>query len=184
MNAVGVISVGPVVMGSRFARERRTTGEPMRRSTERILTTHAGSLPRPEDLTQLFVRRAQGAHVSTDEIAAAGREAMRAIVPKQAEAGVDVGNNGEQQRESFFLYLRERVTGFGGSWERPSRADVDRYPGFKERWLEQTSGKERVSPNEALPMAIGEIAYKDPQAIEAECRDFREILAESPDAFV
>src|SRR5215210_3548647 len=156
----------------------------MKRSTDRILTTHAGSLPRPSDLTALYARRAQGEGVDLAEIERAGREAVRWIVPQQAKAGVDVGNNGEQQRESFFLYLKDRVTGFGGSWERPSRADVDRYPGFKKRWLDQTSGKQRVSPNEALPMAIGEVAYKDAQAIEAECRDFREILAESPDAFV
>ena len=156
----------------------------MKRSTNRILTTHAGSLPRPPDLTALYARRAQGDAVDLAEIERAGREAVRWIVPQQAKAGVDVGNNGEQQRESFFLYLKERVTGFGGSWERPSRADVDRYPDFKKRWLEQTSSKERVSPNEALPMAIGEVAYRDEQAIEAECRDFREILAEFPDAFV
>src|SRR5215216_1427683 len=170
-------------MGSRFARERRTTGEPMRRSTERILTTHAGSLPRPEDLTQLFVRRAQGAHVSTDEIAAAGREAMRAIVPKQAEAGIDVGNNGEQQRDSFFLYLKDRLTGLGGTWQRPSRADIDRYPEFKKRWLAQASAQATVSPNEGLPMAVGEIRYRDAEAIAAECRDFAEVLAAVPNAF-
>ena len=58
----------------------------MRRSTERILTTHAGSLPRPENLTGLFVRRARGESVGTDEIAAAGLDALRAIIPKQAEA--------------------------------------------------------------------------------------------------
>ena len=63
----------------------------MRRSTERILTTHAGSLPRPEHLTGLFVRRARGESVGADEIAAAGLDALRAIVPKQVEAGVDVG---------------------------------------------------------------------------------------------
>jgi 5-methyltetrahydropteroyltriglutamate--homocysteine methyltransferase len=156
----------------------------MQRSSERILTTHTGSLPRPERLTRLYVQRARGEPVDEAEIAQAGRDAVRAVVPKQVEAGIDVGNNGEQQRESFFLYLKERVTGFGGSWERPSRADVDRYPDFKKRWLEQTSSKERVSPNEALPMAIGEVAYRDEQAIEAECWEFREILAEFPDAFV
>jgi len=80
----------------------------MRRSTDRILTTHTGSLPRPENLTRLFVRRALGESVDPDEIGAAGREAVRAIVPKQAEAGVDVGNNGEQQRDSFFS-LSERA---------------------------------------------------------------------------
>ena len=155
----------------------------MRRSTERILTTHAGSLPRPEDLTGLFVRRARGESVGTDEIAAAGLDALRAIVPKQVEAGVDVGNNGEQQRDSFFLYLKERLTGLGGTWQRPSRADVDRYPDFKKRYLEQTSSKGRVSPNEGLPMAIGEVRYVDAAAIEAECRDFSAVLNANPGAF-
>src|SRR5215472_1869281 len=116
----------------------------MRRSTERILTTHTGSLPRPQRLKELFVRRALGEAVDGGEIAAAGREAVRAIVPKQAEAGIDVGNNGEQQRESFFLYLKDRLTGLGGSWQRPARADVERYPAFKQRWLEQTSAQGRV----------------------------------------
>src|SRR6476619_6136061 len=155
----------------------------MRRSTERILTTHAGSLPRPEHLTSLFVRRSRGEGVAADEIAAAGRAALRAIVPRQAEAGIDVGNNGEQQRDSFFLYLKERLTGLGGTWQRPSRADVDRYPEFKKRYLEQTSSKSRVSPNEGLPMAIGEVRYVDSAAIEAECRDFSEALKANPGAF-
>ena len=156
----------------------------MRRSVDRILTTHTGSLPRPEHLTRLFVRRALGESVDPNEIAAAGRDAIYAIVPKQAEAGIDVGNNGEQQRESFFLYLRERLTGLGGSWQRPSRADVERYPMFKKRWLQQTSSQSRVSPNEDLPMALGDVRYKDPAAIEAECRDFKEVLALTPDIFV
>ena len=155
----------------------------MRRSIDRILTTHTGSLPRPENLTHLFVRRALGEIVDPDEIAAAGRDAIRAIVPKQAQAGIDVGNNGEQQRESFFLYLRERLTGLGGTWQRPSRADVERYPVFKKRWLQQTSSQSRVSPNEGLPMAVGDVRYKDPAAIEAECRDFKEVLALTPDIF-
>ncbi|MGZ3284079.1 MAG: hypothetical protein ACXU9A_15605, partial [Xanthobacteraceae bacterium] len=156
----------------------------MRRSSERILTTHAGSLPRPENLTNLFVRRSRGEGVAADEIVAAGRAALRAIVPSQAEAGIDVGNNGEQQRDSFFLYLKERLTGLGGTWQRPSRADVDRYPEFKKRWIEQTSSKARVSPNEGLPMAIGDVRYIDAAAIEAECRDFADVLKDTPDIFV
>jgi 5-methyltetrahydropteroyltriglutamate--homocysteine methyltransferase len=156
----------------------------MRRSSERILTTHAGSLPRPEHLTSLFVRRARGEGVDPIAIAQAGREALRAIVPLQASAGIDVGNNGEQQHDSFFLYLKDRLTGLGGTWQRPSRADVDRYPEFKKRWLEQMSSTSRVSPNEGLPMAIGEVHYIDPAIIDAECRDFGDVLAENPNVFV
>ena len=156
----------------------------MRRSSERILTTHAGSLPRPEHLTSLFVRRARDEGVDPVAIAKAGREALRAIVPLQASAGIDVGNNGEQQHDSFFLYLKDRLTGLGGTWQRPSRADVDRYPEFKKRWLEQMSSTSRVSPNEGLPMAIGEVHYIDPAIIDAECRDFGDVLAENPNVFV
>ena len=155
----------------------------MKRSAERILTTHAGSLPRPESLTQLFVRRGRGEPVDAAEIAAAGRDAVRAIVPKQTEAGIDVGNNGEQQHDSFFLYLRERLTGLGGTWQRPSRADVDRYPEFKKRWLANMAAAKHVSPMEGLPMAVGEVRYKDAAAIEAECRDFADVLAAAPSGF-
>jgi 5-methyltetrahydropteroyltriglutamate--homocysteine methyltransferase len=156
----------------------------MKRSTDRILTTHAGSLPRPPDLTALYARRAQGEAVDLAEIERAGREAVRWIVPQQAKVGVDVGNNGEQQRESFFLYLQDRVTGFGGSWERPSRADVDRYPVFKKRWIAETTSKNLVSNVGTLPMAIGEVKYKDDAAIKAECRDFQNVLDENPGVFV
>jgi 5-methyltetrahydropteroyltriglutamate--homocysteine methyltransferase len=155
----------------------------MLRSTERILTTHAGSLPRPANLTHLFVRRARGESVDADEIAAVGRDALRAIIPKQAEAGVDIGNNGEQQHESFFLYLKERLTGLGGTWQRTSRADVDRYPEFKKRYLEQTSSKALISSNDGLPMAVGEVRYINAAAIETECRDFKDVLKANPGAF-
>jgi 5-methyltetrahydropteroyltriglutamate--homocysteine methyltransferase len=156
----------------------------MKHSTDRILTTHAGSLPRPAPLTALYARRAQGDAVDGREIERAGREAVRWIVPQQAKVGVDVGNNGEQQRESFFLYLQDRVTGFGGSWERPSRADVDRYPAFKKRWIAETTSKALVSNVGTLPTAIGEVKYKDDGAIKAECRDFRQVLDENPNVFV
>jgi 5-methyltetrahydropteroyltriglutamate--homocysteine methyltransferase len=157
----------------------------MQRSTERILTTHAGSLPRPEHLNALYVRRSRGEAVGAGEITAAGLDALRAIVPKQAEAGIDVGNNGEQQHDSFFLYLKERLTGLGGTWQRASRADVDRYPEFRQRYLEQTaSSATRVSPNDGLPTAIGEVRYIDAAAIESECRDFADVLKAHPKAFV
>jgi 5-methyltetrahydropteroyltriglutamate--homocysteine methyltransferase len=157
----------------------------MKRSTDRILTTHAGSLPRPEHLNALYVKRARGEPLGSGEIATAGLDALRAIVPKQVEAGIDVGNNGEQQHDSFFLYLKERLTGLGGTWQRASRADVDRYPEFRQRYLEQTaSSATRVSPNDGLPTAIGEVRYIDAAAIESECRDFADVLKAHPKAFV
>ena len=82
----------------------------MRRSEQRILITHTGSLPRPLELTRLYARRARGEEVNAAELQAAGRAAMNAIVAKQAECGVDIGNNGEQQRDSFIFYIRDRLT--------------------------------------------------------------------------
>jgi len=160
-----------------------TSGERMRRSDEKILTTHTGSLPRPPHLTDLYVRRARGETVSAAEIEEAGRQAVRTIVPKQIEVGIDVGNNGEQSRDSFFLYLKERLTGLGGTWQRPSRADVERYPEFKARWLQQAATQATVSPNQGLPMAIGEVRYQDDAAIKVECADFAHVLAELPQKF-
>src|SRR5215831_347470 len=156
----------------------------MQRSASRILTTHTGSLPRPRELTRLYALRAAGAPADETEIARAGREAVRRIVHKQREAGIDVGNNGEQQRDSFFLYLRNRLSGLGGSWERPSRADVDRYPEFKRMWTEQHAARTQVSALGGLPKAIGEVKYLDAGAIADECRHFRDVLAETPGVFV
>ena len=156
----------------------------MQRSTSRILTTHTGSLPRPRELTRLYALRARGEAVDAAEIDRAGRDAVRAVVRKQHDAGIDVGNNGEQQRNSFFLYLKARLSGLGGSWERPSRADVDRYPDFKRMWIEQHASRTQVSALGGLPKAIGEVRYLDARAIEDECRDFKAVLAENPGVFV
>jgi len=156
----------------------------MQRSDLRILTTHTGSLPRPRELTRLYAMRARGDPVEEVEIDRAGRDAVRAVVRKQRDAGIDIGNNGEQQRDSFFLYLKTRLSGLGGSWERPSRADVDRYPEFKRMWLEQHAAKTQVSALGGLPKAIGEVRYLDDRVIKDECRYFNEVLKENPGSFI
>src|SRR5215470_3013936 len=156
----------------------------MQRSADRILTTHTGSLPRPRELTRLYALRSRGEPVDAAETDRAGREAVRRIVAKQREVGIDVGNNGEQQRDSFFLYLKGRLSGLGGSWERPSRADVERYPDFKRMWTEQHASRTQVSALGGLPKAVGEVRYLDDRAINDECRHFETVLKENPAAFV
>src|SRR5258708_33698541 len=101
----------------------------MRQSDTRILTTHTGSLPRPPALVELYVRKARGEPVDA-ELAAAGHAAMEDVVRKQHDAGIDIGNNGEQQREAFFLYVRSRMSGFGGYWGRPPARRGGRKPPF------------------------------------------------------
>src|SRR5262249_31088170 len=141
------------------------------------------SLPRPRSLTRLYAPRSRGEAVDAAEIDRAGRDAVRRIVTKQRDVGIDIGNNGEQQRDSFFLYLKGRLSGLGGSWERPSRADVQRYPAFNRMWIEQHASRTQVSSLGGLPKAIGEVRYLDDRAINDECRHFAAVLAENPGAF-
>jgi len=155
----------------------------MRRSEDRILTTHTGSLPRPPELTRLFVRRARGESVDPAELERLGQAALRGIVRKQADAGTDIGNNGEQQREGFFLHIRHRMSGFGGSWQRRTRADALRYPVFKQMMEQQLAAREAVS-NMGPPKAIGEVRSLGTAAIEAECADFQAALDETGAHFV
>ena len=72
----------------------------MLRSENRILTTHTGSLPRPPALTALYVRRSRGEAVDAAELDRAGKAAVHEVVAKQIAAGIDIRNNGEQQREA------------------------------------------------------------------------------------
>jgi 5-methyltetrahydropteroyltriglutamate--homocysteine methyltransferase len=77
----------------------------MKRSTDRILTTHMGSLPRPDVLADLLVAQAEGKPVDAARIPALTDEAMDHIVRRQLEAGIDVGNDGEMPRSTFFGYI-------------------------------------------------------------------------------
>jgi 5-methyltetrahydropteroyltriglutamate--homocysteine methyltransferase len=147
----------------------------MQRSRDRILTTHTGSLPRPPGLTKLYARRSRGEEIDNAELERAGHAALQEIVPKQIDAGIDIGNNGEQQREGFFLHVRHRMTGFGGAWKRWPRADVENYPIFKQSMEIQNASKEMVS-NFAPPKVIGEVRYIGAAEAVRECTDFREVL--------
>jgi 5-methyltetrahydropteroyltriglutamate--homocysteine methyltransferase len=148
----------------------------MLHSTDRILTTHTGSLPRPRALLEMYGRRARGEATDAAAIVVAGREAVRDVVRRQLEAGIDIGNDGEQQREGFFLYIQHRMTGFGGTWKRWPRPDVERYPAFRE--MEQARAAASVGVGSLPPpRIIGAVRYRDPQEAEREPRELREVLA-------
>ena len=145
----------------------------MQRSEQRILTTHAGSLPRPAALTGLYAQRVRGEAVDPAEIEREGRAAVRASVQKQVESGLDVIDDGEQSRESFVLYMRHRLTGLGGEGTRAMHADLDDYPQYKREFQARVTSPDRVSNRAHLPKAIGAVAYADRSLIESECADFR-----------
>lgn len=155
----------------------------MQRSEHRILTTHAGSLPRPTELTQLYDARARGVEIDEHRLKELGSTATHEIVAAQAQVGVDVGNNGEQQREGFFLYVQHRMSGFGGGWDRFPLADVSRYPMFAQSRQAQMDGKVAVS-NFRPPKAVEEVRYQDTSLLNEECATFESALEASAVPFV
>tara|TARA_A100001037_G_scaffold17459_1_gene15147 strand:+ start:590 stop:1753 length:1164 start_codon:yes stop_codon:yes gene_type:complete len=155
----------------------------MKRSETRILTTHAGSLPRPPELLDLYVRRAGGEDISPEELEGRVQAALRWVIPRQEAAGVDIGNNGEAPREGFFLYAQHRMSGFEGSWERPFGRDATQYPTFMQLRASQLSNREAVT-NFGPPEAVGEVEYLDPEAANKEGSDFKAVLEETGSRFV
>src|SRR5712692_8811504 len=141
----------------------------MQWSQNRILTTHTGSLPRPPELTRLYVQRARGGAIDRDELDRLGKAALGRIVDKQ--------------REAFFLYVRHRMSGFGGNWQRWPRGDVERYPLLKAQMAQMLAAREAVG-NYQPPKAVGEVRYVDDSELRAECADFRAALDERGGAFV
>ena len=105
----------------------------MRRSEERILTTHVGSLPREPVLTDLLIREEAGEAVDRAELARRSESAVRHVVERQTASGVDVVNDGEQPRVGFQTYVAQRMKGFGGESKRPRPRDYTRLPGLLPR---------------------------------------------------
>jgi 5-methyltetrahydropteroyltriglutamate--homocysteine methyltransferase len=154
----------------------------MTQSIDRILTTHTGSLPRGRELTALYARRQKGEATEAAEIARLGQESVRKVIARQAAAGIDIGNDGEQMKDGFFLYLQQRLTGLGGSWQRAPRADVERYPEFK-RMLAEQATKVAVNARALVPKAIGEVNYISAEPLREECRFFKTLFEQDGKPF-
>ncbi|HKV56176.1 MAG TPA: cobalamin-independent methionine synthase II family protein [Candidatus Binataceae bacterium] len=153
----------------------------MQRSEKRILTTHAGSLPRSKELGEMFGRLSHHEPVDHAAMERVIEESTRRIVRMQADCGIDVGNNGEQSRESFFTYVQHRMSGFGGRGERPHLADIWSYPSFLElsQRMRGTVKVDLLHP----PKAVAEVRYVDRAPIDRECTDFLRIVDETRPGF-
>src|SRR5262245_58003504 len=96
-------------------------GAPVKRSTDRVLTTHAGSLPRPDDVLAMVGARARGGFVDQSASRARLRDAVADIVRTQLRLGIDVVDDGELSKPGFIHYVNERLAGFEPSPEAPAR---------------------------------------------------------------
>ncbi len=151
----------------------------MEHSRDRILTTHAGSLPRPPELVRLLKQVSRRQPVDEVELEHTVDAAVTAVVAKQRAVGIDIGNDGEQGRESFFTYVQHRMTGFadGGAGSRTWK-DIDDFPGFAQIRRAQRSTADQVTLTRP-PVATGPVSYPHTSAIDAECARLSGLLDSS-----
>jgi 5-methyltetrahydropteroyltriglutamate--homocysteine methyltransferase len=140
----------------------------MKRSTERMLTTHTGSLPRPRDVTTMLEALDAGTAPAASAFEARVREAVADVVRRQVEAGVDIINDGEQGKVGYSTYVRHRLTGFGGQSVVAMRAD----------WADFPEGAARLGRSTAVarPSCNGPIAWKDRTAVQRDVANLRAAL--------
>jgi 5-methyltetrahydropteroyltriglutamate--homocysteine methyltransferase len=133
----------------------------------RVLTTHAGSLPRPASLAEMHGARSRGEPVDAEALRAEVEVATAAVIAQQVDAGIDIGNDGEQARESFVTYVQHRMTGFGGTSQRNLFQDLADHPDYLELMGPRFA---RVKVNlMAAPAAIAAVTYRNTDEVASEC---------------
>ena len=141
-------------------------------SRDRILTTHVGSLPRNEKLSELLVRQEAGEAFDAKEMAAEMDKAVRHVVERQLAAGIDIGNDGEQQRVGFQTYVPQRMSGFGGISKRRRGREFEEFPELVASLMRRFP---HVSKQQNAPECQAELKYLDIKQIENEIARFKKI---------
>ncbi len=152
----------------------------MRRSDDRILVTHVGSIPRDGALRELLVRQDRGEAVDEGELARRAEAAVAHVVRRQLEVGVDVGNDGEQPRAGFSTYVARRMRGFGGESRRPLARDIAEHPDYAALLEFRRRGAARIAN---APQAVAEIEYADLGEAARECDLFLKACERAPAPF-
>ena len=135
----------------------------MKRSTERFLTTHTGSLPRPDDLVRAMFAKEEGVPVDAAALKSRIRSAVAAVVEKQIEAGIDIVNDGEMSKPSYATYIKDRLHGFGGESRPLAYQDLVGFPEFARRVFGDPGRARRRTPGCDGPISVrdGEAAQTD-----------------------
>ena len=137
----------------------------MKLSTDRILTTHAGSMPRGEPLGSMLIDQEEGKRIDRRKIDEVTDERVGYIVRKEVEVGIDIANDGEQGRVGFQTYVPQRWSGFGGKSSRPYGKEFVEFPKFTERMMQRIPKTGRVFD---APEAIGEVHYRGEEELQKE----------------
>ncbi len=153
----------------------------MKRSTDRFLTTHTGSLPRPDDLVRSMFAREEGVPVSAAALDARIAEAVAEVVKRQVDAGVDVVDDGEMSKPSYATYVKDRLAGFGGEGNTFVYQDLVDFPRLAKRVFGDPGRSRRKTP-----ACNGPIGVRDPAAARNDIAHLTAALAATPstDAFL
>jgi 5-methyltetrahydropteroyltriglutamate--homocysteine methyltransferase len=125
-------------------------------TSDRILTTHVGSLPRPADVVELLFALDRGEERDAALVEEALQRSVNEAVRMQEDAGLDIVSDGEMSKISYATYVRHRLTGFDGDSARPTPQDLDDFPRFRDRLV-----SEGRSPTYRRPVCVGPIGLKD-----------------------
>src|SRR5579862_9630393 len=135
----------------------------MKRSTDRFLTTHTGSLPRPDDLIRMMYAKEEGVPVDRTALAERVKTAVAEVVGKQAGAGVDLINDGELSKPSYATYIKDRLNGFGGAGNTFVYQDLAEFPRLAQKVFGDPGRSRRKTPacNAAISVRDAEAVRTD-----------------------
>jgi 5-methyltetrahydropteroyltriglutamate--homocysteine methyltransferase len=139
---------------------------------DRFLTTHTGSLPRPDDLIRTMFAKEEGVPVDRKELAARIRAAVAGVVKKQGDSGIDLVNDGEMSKPSYATYVKDRLTGFDGTSNSFVYQDLAEFPNLAKRVFGDPGRSRRRTPACTGPIAVG-----DPAAPLADIDNLKAALA-------
>ena len=144
----------------------------MKTSTDRILTTHVGSLPRPQDVVDLLFAQDRGEPVDQALFDSTMKRGVADAIQKQQESGVDIVSDGETSKISYATYIRHRLTGFEGDSSRPTPQDLDDFPEYRDRLV--AAGH---SATYKRPVCKGPIKVKDLSGLQKDIDNMKASLA-------
>ena len=145
----------------------------MRTSQDRILTTHVGSLPRPLELRHLLVAKDKGEPYDRAELERQTRDAVLAIVRRQAATGVDIVNDGEMSKPGYSTYVADRLSGFAGHEPAKPRLDTRDHPNFMAAYERMTGANVA-----RRSVCVGPIAVRDREPLNQDIANLRDALAQ------
>jgi len=146
----------------------------MKLSTDRILTTHVGSLPRPQEVVDLLFAQDRGEAIDEEKFNETMRRAVADAVNHQSEVGVDIASDGEMSKISYATYIRHRLTGFEGDSARPTPQDLDDFPEYRDRLV-----KAGHSATYRRPVCKGAVKVKSLKAVEQDIAHMKEAMSKA-----